>query len=72
LETPVAGVRRRFGIFDENNGAYFEDDGVYSCVLRSKATGSVVETRVTRDNWNGDKLDGTGPSQITVDPKQFR
>ena len=69
LETPVAGVRRRLGIFDENNGAYFEDDGgTYAVVLRSKATGSVVETRVTRDNWNGDKLDGTGPSQITASP----
>ena len=68
LETPVTGVRRRFGIFDVNNGAYFEDDGgTYSCVLRSKASGSVAETRVTRDNWNGDKLDGTGPSQITAD-----
>jgi hypothetical protein len=70
LETPVAGVRRRFGIFDENNGAYFEDDGgTYSCVLRSNVTGSVVETRVTRDNWNGDKLDGNGYSQITADPE---
>ena len=69
LETPVAGVRRRFGIFDENNGAYFEDDGgTYSCVIRSNASGSVVENRVTRDNWNGDKLDGTGPSQITASP----
>ena len=69
LETPVAGVRRRFGVFDDENGAIFEDDGgTYACVLRSKASGSVVETRVTRDNWNGDKLDGTGPSQITADP----
>lgn len=68
LETPVAGVRRRFGMFDGENGAFFEDDGgTYSVVLRSKASGSVVETRVTRDNWNGDKLDGTGPSQITAD-----
>ncbi|UNH61307.1 virion structural protein [Synechococcus phage S-SZBM1] len=67
METPVAGVRRRFGVFDENNGAFFEDDGgTYSCVIRSKASGSVVENRVTRDNWNGDKLDGTGPSQITA------
>ena len=69
LETPVVGVRRRFGVYDENNGAFFEDDGgTYSCVIRSKASGSVVETRVTRDNWNGDKLDGNGPSQITADP----
>ena len=69
LETPVAGVRRRFGVYDENNGAFFEDNGgTYACVLRSKSSGSVVETRVTRDNWNGDKLDGTGPSQITASP----
>jgi hypothetical protein len=70
LETPIAGVRRRFGVFDGENGAYFEDDGgTYAVVLRSKATGSVVETRITRDNWNGDKLDGTGYSQITVVPE---
>ncbi|AON99332.1 virion structural protein [Synechococcus phage S-RIM2] len=69
LETPVVGVRRRFGVYDGDNGAFFEDDGgTYSCVIRSKASGSVVETRVTRDNWNGDKLDGNGPSQITADP----
>ena len=70
LESPVEGVRRRFGVFDENNGAYFEDNGgTYSCVIRSKASGSVVETRITRDNWNGDKLDGNGYSQITADPE---
>ena len=52
---------------------YFEDDGgTYSCVLRSKASGSVVETRVTRDNWNGDKLDGNGYSQITADPEAIQ
>jgi hypothetical protein len=68
LETPVAGVRRRFGIFDGNDGAFFEDDGgTYSCVLRSNVTGTPVDTKVTRDNWNGDKLDGTGYSQITAD-----
>lgn len=69
LEAPVAGVRRRFGIFDDENGAYFEDNGgVYSYVIRSKTSGSVVETRVLRDDWNGDKLDGDGYSQITADP----
>jgi hypothetical protein len=69
LETPVEGVRRRFGIFDADNGAYFEDNGgVYSYVIRSKTSGSVVETRVLRDDWNGDKLDGNGFSQHTADP----
>lgn len=70
LEAPVTGVRRRFGLFDENNGAYFEDggDGTYYCVIRSKTSGSVVERRVARVNWNGDKLDGTGNSGITASP----
>lgn len=69
FEAPVTGVRRRLGLFDENNGVYFEDNGgVYSCVIRSKTSGSVEERRVTRDNWNGDKLDGAGYSQITADP----
>ena len=69
LETPVAGVRRRFGIFNESDGAYFEDDGTnYYCVIRSSTSGSVVERRIAREDWNGDKLDGNGPSQITASP----
>jgi hypothetical protein len=69
LETPVAGVRRRFGIFDAENGVFFEDNGgVYSYVIRSKTSGSVVENRVLRDDWNGDKLDGNGFSRNIADP----
>lgn len=70
LEAPTTGIRRRFGIFDENNGMYFEDggDGTYYCVIRSNVTGSVQETRVPRAQWNGDKLDGSGYSKITADP----
>jgi hypothetical protein len=70
LQTPVAGIRRRIGIFDENNGVYFEDagDGTYYCVIRSKTSGSVVETRIPRSDWNGDRLDGTGPSSLVANP----
>lgn len=66
----ATGARARVGLFDENNGIYFEKDSsnVFWCVIRSTSTGSVVENRVSRDNWNGDKLDGTGPSGITVLP----
>lgn len=66
----AAGARLRIGVFDENNGMIFEKaaDGTFYCVIRSKSTGTVVENRVARANWNGDKLDGTGPSGITVVP----
>ncbi len=75
LQTPTVGIRRRFGLFDENNGFYFEDAGVlgadglpeYNVVIRSKTTGEIVETRVPRSQWNGDKLDGNGPSGIVAD-----
>lgn len=66
--TPTAGIRRRFGIFDDRNGAFFEDggDGTYYCVTRRNTASGAVETRVVRDDWNVDKLDGTGPSGIVA------
>ena len=75
LQTPTVGIRRRFGLFDENNGFFFEDAGVlgadglpeYAVVIRSKTSGVVVETRVPRSQWNGDKLNGTGGSSIVAD-----
>jgi hypothetical protein len=68
MEMPIEGVRRRFGLFDEQDGCYFEDSGTldpitsmpqYHCVIRSHASGSLLEDRVERNNWNGDRLDGS-------------
>jgi len=61
-------LRQRVGYFGNDNGFYLEREGsnVY-LVERSIVTSSVVNTRVAQADWNQDKLDGTGPSKITLD-----
>jgi hypothetical protein len=68
------GIRRRFGLFDATNGAYFEDggDGTYYAVCRHTTASGLVEERVARENWNVDRLDGTGPSGITADATKIQ
>jgi hypothetical protein len=64
-----ANLRQRIGLFGAQNGVYLEQgsNGV-SFVIRTYTSGSVDDSRyVTQANWNGDKLDGTGPSGITLD-----
>jgi len=76
MEMPVTGIRRRMGLYDERDGFYFEDAGVlnaqglpeYNVVVRSGTSGSVVENRIPRSEWNGDRLDGLGPSTIIASP----
>lgn len=68
LQTPVAGIRRRFGLFDGADGIYFEDNGGdYACVIINSDGATPTITRVARADWNGDKLDGAGGSGITAD-----
>jgi hypothetical protein len=72
LETPVQGVRRRFGLFDENNGFYFEDGGdgnYYCCILNANGPSGPILTRIPREQWNGDRLDGQGTSGIIANPE---
>lgn len=71
---PTVGVRRRTGVFNEENGAFFEDggDGTYYVVLRRMTSSGVVETRTPREEWDIDKLDGTGPSGIVADPSAIQ
>jgi len=61
-------LRQRVGYFGENNGIYLElnNEDIYF-VKRSSVTGTVVETRISQENWNVDKLDGTGISNYTLD-----
>lgn len=64
--TPKTNLRQRIGYFGADNGMYFELDGTTAYfVERSLSTG--IESRVAQTDWNVDKLDGTGPSGITLD-----
>ena len=75
------GAIRRWGLFDADNGFFFQlgksgydkanapsttDDG-FCVVIRSKTSGSVVNTIINQDDFNGDKLDGRGKSQELLD-----
>jgi len=61
-------LRQRVGYFNTQNGVFFQQSGTTkSFVLRSYISGSVDDTRTTdQASWNGDKLDGSGPSGITL------
>lgn len=65
----TTGIDARVGLFDDDNGLYFRaSGGVVYVGIRSSTSGSAVDTEVAQSSWNVDKLDGTGPSGITLDP----
>ena len=61
FDSGVAGVVKRIGAFDSNNGAFFMLSGTtLSVVLRSNTSGSVVDTIVPQSSWLQDTVNGTG------------
>ena len=65
-------LRQRIGYFGTNNGIYLQLDGdngsVLSFVKRTSVNGIAGEEFVVnQSDWNGDKLDGTGASGLTLD-----
>jgi len=69
MNTQTENLEQRVGTFDANNGIFFEDTGTgYQIVRRSYTSGSSVDDPIAQANWNGDKLDGTGPSGYDLDP----
>jgi hypothetical protein len=65
----VANVRRRLGLFDDDDGVFFEQDGAndFNVVVRSSTSGSASDNAIEQASWNIDTLDGTGASKVTLD-----
>jgi len=68
MSAPKTGLTQRVGYYGDENGFYLEqEDNTIAFVKRSIVSGSLVETPVTQNSWNGDKLNGSGPSGLTLD-----
>lgn len=66
-DTGKNGCTRNWGYFDSQNGYMFRCDDASSglkLVIRTNTSGSVTETVITE--FNGDPVDGTGDSQMTL------
>lgn len=63
-------VEKRWGMFTEFNGFFFKQTSTgLSVVIREGGAGDPVsEVTVDQANWNIDKLDGTGPSGLNLNP----
>lgn len=68
MNAPKTNLRQRVGYYGADNGMYLElDENTINLVKRTFVSGSVAETKVAQSSWNIDKLDGTGPSGLTLD-----
>lgn len=69
MNAAKTNLRQRVGYFNADNGIFFQvADTTKSFIIRTKTSGTASDARkVDQSAWNGDKLDGTGPSGITLD-----
>ena len=68
MSAAKTNLRQRVGYYGTQNGLYLQlNNSTLSFVERSLVTGSVTESVVNQSSWNVDKMDGTGPSGITLD-----
>ena len=67
MNTQTENLKQKVGLFDANNGIFFQDTGTgYQIVRRTYTSGAAVDTEVNQSAWNGDKLNGTGASGFTL------
>jgi hypothetical protein len=68
MNSAKTNLRQRVGYYGASNGLYLElDNTVLSFVERSSVSGSLAETKIAQGAWNYDKMNGSGPSGMTLD-----
>ena len=68
MNAAKTGLRQRVGYYGAANGYYLElNNTIVSFYERTSVSGSLVNNQVVQSNWNVDKMDGSGPSGITLD-----
>lgn len=68
MSEPKANLIQRVGYYGADNGYYIQmgpHSNIY-IVERSSSSGVLTENVIPQSLWNGDRLDGTGPSGITA------
>jgi hypothetical protein len=60
-------LRQRVGYFGSDNGYFLELSDQLYLIQRSNVTGSLVYSNIAQTSWNGDTLQGTGASGLTLD-----
>ena len=70
MNTQTANLEQRVGMFNDNNGIFFEDTGTgYRFVRRTYTSGSATEEYANQASWNGDTLlAGSSKSGYVLDP----
>jgi len=68
MSSPKNNLRQRVGYYGAANGYYLQlNNTTVSFVERTSVLGSLAENIVAQSSWNVDKMDGTGPSGVTLD-----
>jgi hypothetical protein len=63
-----SNVSTHIGYFDDENGVYFKhNNNITYVAIRSSTSGSVESREIPQTEWNIDKMNGSGPSGITLD-----
>lgn len=67
LGAAAAGITRRVGYFDENDGLFLQQDPAgLAFVVRSSATGTPVDSIYRQAAWNIDKLTELNPEKAQI------